>query len=86
MLTMNGENILKFDESKQKIIVENILPATLINYIKNHLTKNSESIAVAESVTSGLFQLAFGTIEDASSSYQGEITAYNPGQKYRHLK
>ena len=50
------------------------------------LVKRKETIAVAESVTSGLLQAAFSQAEDASAFYQGGITAYNLGQKYRHLK
>jgi len=57
----------------------------LLEPLKNYLLENNETIAVAESVTSGLLQLAFGTIKDASCFYQGGITAYNLGQKCRHL-
>ena len=57
----------------------------LIETLKNYLLENKETIAVAESVTSGLLQVAFGTIKDASCFYQGGITAYNLGQKARHL-
>ena len=42
-------------------------------------------IAVAESVTAGLIQAAFSTVKDASHFFQGGITAYNIGQKCRHL-
>ena len=44
-----------------------------------------ETIAVAESVTSGLLQLALSQAENAAEFYQGGITAYNLGQKSRHL-
>jgi nicotinamide-nucleotide amidase len=47
--------------------------------------KQEETIAVAESVTSGLLQLAFSTAERALEFYQGGITTYNLGQKSRHL-
>ena len=47
--------------------------------------KQHETISVAESVTSGLLQLAFSTAECALEFYQGGITAYNLGQKSRHL-
>lgn len=63
----------------------NLCPHSLLGPIKNYLIKHKETIAIAESVTSGLLQLASGTIEDASCFYQGGITAYNVGQKYRHL-
>jgi nicotinamide-nucleotide amidase len=57
----------------------------IIDPIKNRLLKRNETISVAESVTSGLLQLAFSTAEKAMEFYQGGITAYNLGQKSRHL-
>jgi len=69
----------------QDLTTEKIFPAPVIEHIKDYLVNKKETIAVAESVTSGLLQLAFGTVEDASMFYQGGITAYNVGQKYRHL-
>ena len=50
------------------------------------LVKRKETIAVAESVTSGLLQAAFSQSEEASAFYHGGITVYNLGQKYKHLK
>ena len=50
------------------------------------LLQKEETIAVAESVTSGLLQFEFSTIPDASLFFQGGITAYNIGQKYKHLQ
>lgn len=43
------------------------------------------TIAVAESVTAGNLQAALSQAKDASKFFQGGITAYNLGQKYRHL-
>jgi len=57
-----------------------------IDAIKEYLTVKQETIAVAESVTSGMLQLALSTAENATGFYQGGITAYNLGQKYRHLQ
>ena len=57
----------------------------LINAIKDILRKNNYSVAVAESVTAGLLQAAFASADDASLFFQGGITAYNVGQKCRHL-
>ncbi len=54
--------------------------------IGQKLLKRKESIAVAESVTSGMLQLALSAIPDAACFYQGGITAYNLGQKYKHLQ
>ena len=52
---------------------------------KNLLAKKM-TIAVAESVTSGLFQFAFSTVPDAVQFFQGGITTYNLAQKYKHLQ
>jgi nicotinamide-nucleotide amidase len=50
------------------------------------LLRKKQTVAVAESVTSGLLQLAFSSIQDAVKFFQGGVTVYNLGQKYRHLK
>ena len=57
----------------------------LLNDIAATLTKTNRTLAVAESVTSGLLQAAFSNADGASFFYQGGITAYNIGQKCRHL-
>jgi len=54
--------------------------------IGKSLLKKKETFAVAESVTSGLIQYAFSCIPDAALFFQGGITAYNIGQKFKHLK
>ncbi|HET9747290.1 MAG TPA: CinA family protein [Chitinophagaceae bacterium] len=54
--------------------------------IGKKLLRKKETIAIAESVTSGLLQFAFSTIKDASCFYQGGITAFNIGQKFKHLQ
>ncbi|RYD59485.1 MAG: CinA family protein [Sphingobacteriales bacterium] len=56
-----------------------------ISQVKDHLKRKHETIAVAESVTSGLLQAALGSAEMATDFYQGGLTAYNIGQKCRHL-
>jgi nicotinamide-nucleotide amidase len=56
-----------------------------INSIKDILISSEETIAVAESVTAGHLQAAFSAGIDASKYFQGGITAYNIGQKARHL-
>jgi len=58
----------------------------ILEAIGKKLIQKKQSVSVAESVTSGLLQLAFSTIPDAVDFFQGGITAYNLGQKYRHLK
>lgn len=57
----------------------------IIATIKASLVEHEETIAVAESVTSGLLQSAFASAENASLFFQGGITTYNLGQKTRHL-
>jgi PncC family amidohydrolase len=50
------------------------------------LIEHGHSIAVAESVTSGHLQSAFSLAQKAMDFFQGGITAYNIGQKTRHLQ
>ena len=57
----------------------------VLNSIKDILIERNESIAVAESVTAGHLQAALSAAIDASKFFQGGITAYNLGQKARHL-
>ena len=57
----------------------------LINQIKDILTTRRQTIAVAESVTAGHLQAAMSSALEASQFFQGGITAYNLGQKCRHL-
>lgn len=49
------------------------------------LTDRHQTIAVAESVTAGHLQASLSLAEKASDFFQGGITAYNIGQKTRHL-
>lgn len=57
-----------------------------LDTIGKKLLKKKQTIAVAESVTSGLLQLALSSITDASLFYHGGITAYNLAQKFKHLQ
>lgn len=57
----------------------------IINRIKDIIVKKGETVSVAESVTSGHFQVAFSLAMEASQYFQGGITVYNIGQKTRHL-
>lgn len=57
-----------------------------LEYIGKVLKRNKETIAVAESVTAGALQFALSSIIDASLFFQGGLTAYNLGQKYKHLQ
>ncbi|MFT3751058.1 MAG: CinA family protein [Agriterribacter sp.] len=49
------------------------------------MIKRKETIAVAESVTAGLLQFCLSLVPNASAFFQGGITAFNLGQKTRHL-
>jgi nicotinamide-nucleotide amidase len=62
-----------------------LVDENLINEIGQSLIDREETIAVAESVTSGLLQHTLSTARNASLFYQGGITAYNIGQKHKHL-
>lgn len=57
----------------------------VIDAIKDLLIKSKQTLAVAESVTSGHLQAAFSLADGATMFFQGGITAYNLGQKARHL-
>lgn len=63
----------------------NLFPNAYLDVIGRLLLKRKETIAVAESVTSGLMQVAFSSVDGAIGFYQGGITAYNVAQKYKHL-
>lgn len=63
-----------------------LFDAKKLEKIHQALVKRKETVAVAESVTSGLLQVAFSQAEFASEFYQGGITTYNLGQKYKHLQ
>ena len=57
----------------------------LINDIRDKLIAKEQTVAVAESVTSGQLQVALSMADQAMEFYQGGITAYNIGQKAKHL-
>ena len=57
----------------------------IIDQVKEMLTLKQLTLSVAESVTSGHLQAAFSSATEASKFFQGGITAYNAGQKCRHL-
>ena len=57
----------------------------MINSIKERMVKAGKTVAVAESVTAGHLQAALSAAVEASTFFQGGITAYNLGQKCRHL-
>lgn len=58
----------------------------LLEIIAENLTGKKETIAVAESVTSGLLMAEFSLAKNATAFFQGGIVAYNLGQKARQLR
>lgn len=59
---------------------------SMLNAIGKGLITKRGTIAVAESVTSGLLQWALASATDAMKFYQGGITTYNIAQKFHHLR
>lgn len=57
----------------------------IIDNIKDILAEQKLTLSVAESVTAGHLQAAFSSATEASKFFQGGITAYNAGQKTKHL-
>ena len=57
-----------------------------INAVKEYCIAHRQTLAIAESVTSGHLQAAISLAENASLFFQGGMTAYNLGQKCRHLE
>jgi hypothetical protein len=55
------------------------------NKIGTTLIANKQTISVAESVTAGAVQRMLSRIPDAADFFQGGLTAYSIGQKYKHL-
>ncbi|HYH55075.1 MAG TPA: CinA family protein [Anseongella sp.] len=56
-----------------------------LDKLKEILLRKEQTLSVAESVTSGHLQAALSSAIDAMRFFQGGITAYNAGQKTRHL-
>ena len=57
-----------------------------IEKIKDFMMREHETLAISESVTSGHLQAALSLADGATNFFQGGLTAYNLGQKSRHLK
>jgi PncC family amidohydrolase len=57
----------------------------VIESIKERIVAQNHTLSVAESVTSGHLQAAISLASEASRFFQGGMTAYNLGQKARHL-
>lgn len=65
--------------------MESLFENEVASRVGRMLIVRGETLAIAESVTGGLLQAAFASVQDASCFLQGGITAYNLGQKCRHL-
>jgi nicotinamide-nucleotide amidase len=57
----------------------------IVERIKKVMDDKKWSLAIAESITTGNLQAQIGAVSDASSFFKGGITAYNLGQKAKHL-
>lgn len=77
-----GNNTVVFTE--QPIIVSQDT-MQLLQQISQRCIDRGETIAVAESVTSGLVQALLSMANAAQEFYQGGITVYNCAQKAKHL-
>ncbi|MCD6011672.1 MAG: CinA domain protein [Flavipsychrobacter sp.] len=66
-------------------MIHSLFDIRQIDKVKEFLVQKNETIAVAESVTGGLMQVALALAKDAGKYFQGGLTAYNIGQKARHL-
>ncbi len=56
-----------------------------ISAIRDYMIATHQTLCVAESVTSGHLQASISLATEASKFFHGGITAYNLGQKARHL-
>lgn len=61
------------------------LEQNLLSDIGQLLLNMGETVAVAESVTSGFLQFSFSQMKDASKFYRGGITAYTIDEKVKFL-
>jgi nicotinamide-nucleotide amidase len=57
-----------------------------LTIISENLTRKGETLAVAESVSSGLMMARISLAKNATAFFQGGTVAYNLGQKARHLQ
>ncbi|KAB1231608.1 CinA family protein [Chryseobacterium viscerum] len=57
----------------------------LLDYISTSLVTIGETVSIAESVTSGLLQLAFSQMPNSSLFYKGGITTFTLPEKRRFL-
>lgn len=77
--TITGKGLVSVYESM------NSYDQKIIDRISEILIRKAETIAVAESVTSGHIQAALSSATEAGRFYQGGISTYNTAQKTKHL-
>lgn len=77
-----SKTILMILSQKKPLIADS---AKNLNVISDFMITRNETLAVAESVTSGYLQVLLSSSVGASHFYQGGITSYNLNQKARHL-
>ena len=63
-----------------------IFDQKILERIGKKMLQKKQTIAVAESVTSGLLQFSISGIPDAACFFHGGITTYNVAQKFMHLR
>lgn len=66
---------------EEKTIADNQNIQTALDTIKKFCKENKETLAVAESVSSGALQLLFSSEEEAGLFYEGGLTTYSLDQK-----
>lgn len=71
---------------QKSVVMNNFFDSALLDKVGEILHARKQTIAVAESATGGFLQAALSSIMEASRFFQGGITAYNLGQKCRHLQ
>ena len=62
------------------------LNKTLTDLISKELVSRRQTVAVAESVTAGQLQTCLSLADKALDFFEGGLTAYNIGQKAKHLE
>ena len=65
--------------------MEDLFEQPLLTQLAGQLLIKNETIAIAESVTSGMLQQALSCCPNAARFYEGGITTYNLEQKAKHL-
>jgi nicotinamide-nucleotide amidase len=64
----------------------NLFDNHLLQTISRNLISKKETIAVAESMSSGVLQLALSALPDSAGFYQGGLTSYTLGQHRNHFQ